>query len=130
MTFDEAVKFLRETYDDPGICEAVDKAIAPTQAPMQPTPGFHELSEVVRLLREQGRYEDEEGEATNKLADLLAALAAPTQAPAPLTDETPADFAAWLLGTHPHSFINEENMAKYLAEYNAECAAHGIGDKP
>lgn len=32
MTFDEAVKFLRATYDDPGICEVVDKATAPVVA--------------------------------------------------------------------------------------------------
>lgn len=38
--------------------------------------GIQALSEVVRLLRKQGHYEDDEGEATNQLTDLLNTLKA------------------------------------------------------
>ena len=47
---------------------------------------------------------------------LSTAPAAPTE-----PNQTPADFATWLVGSHPHAFINQGNMAKFLAEYNAEC---------
>lgn len=63
-------------HDALGLAEWTKRARAALTQPttMQQAPGVHALSEVVRLLREQGHYEDEEGDATNQLADLLDAL--------------------------------------------------------
>ena len=36
--------------------------------------------------------------------------------------QSPADFAAWLLGSHSHSFINQANMAEFLRDYISECS--------
>lgn len=56
------------------VCDCTPRAALTQPTTLQQAAGVHALSEVVRLLRKQGHYEDEEGEATNQLADLLDAL--------------------------------------------------------
>lgn len=57
------------------------------------------------------------------LDEMLAAPTAPAPQPAQGDGYTPADFACWILDHHPAETTNRESIQRWLAEYDAECAA-------
>lgn len=84
----------------------------PAQGEAVAAAGLVELSNVIRQLRETGRFADEEGEATGQLEDLYAAITAPP-APAATTELIAAAEAVvkrwasplWVQSGHTGEFI-------------------------
>lgn len=46
--------------------------------------------------------------------------------PAQAVQDSATDLVAWLLKTHPHSFINPENMEKFMREFAARTRGNGV----